>query len=512
MSRSHATTPSQRSSVRERQAPLAALRELVQRVRLQSSAGDALYWDERVAMPRAGGAWRAAQRSALAQLVHDSLAGEDMRRALAAAEDAHPGHPEIAALRRDHERARCLPAQFSAEHAAAVSTARAAWDRAREHDDFAGFEPHLSEVLSFAQRSAEYVGYAREPYDAMLEEWEPGADAAWVASTFATLAAELGPMLAARPRCTRELTLRPVPEGARRAFEREVLEAVGFDFGRGVITDSPRAFCIGLGPDDVRMTTRFHGTPGVMGLHSSLHEAGHGIYAQSFARLGVPAALAQAPGLGIDESQSRLVENMVGRSHAFCEWVLGRLLEHFPGVFSEGDLAQLYAEYNTAEHPCRRLGTDELSYSLHITVRFALERALVNGTLAVQDLPEAWADAMDHQLGVRPQRHVDGCLQDVHWSLGQWGYFPTYALGNIYGAQLMEQATAAAGPIEPGLRRSGEWTAHREWFDEHVYRHGRTWNGRELVERASGSPVSVAPFVRYLRAKFVTNAADFARR
>ena len=346
------------------------------------------------------------------------------------------------------------------------------------------------------------MGYEREPYEACLDEWEPGIDLATLDSCFATLETTLRPMLDRRNTDPKELTLRLLRPEAMHELERRLLEAVGFDQHAGRVVESSRAFCIALGPHDVRMTSRFHVTPCFRGIHSTLHEAGHAIYAQSFGRLGVPDTLAIAPGLGLDESQSRMVENVVGRSRAFLAWTFEQLRELAPDAYPDVvELDRFVAEVNTADSPFRRLGTDELSYNLHILLRTRVERALVNGELEVHELPEAWRAATRDLLGVTPERDVDGCLQDVHWSLGQWGYFPTYTLGNVYGMQLLDAAGEQLAGLDSDLAR-GDTTALRAWMDEHVYRHGRAYTGRELVERVSGTPLTVEPLVRYLDAKF----------
>lgn len=492
-------------------ATLEQLRGAAHELRVAASIGDVLYWDDRVHRPVAAGAWRSVQREWLAGQLHACSTSPRLETVIDAAEqEVGPDDLEVRAMRRDFRRARLLPAGFTGRFEAAASHARAAWDDARRRSDYAVFEPHLARMCDLARESAEHLGYEHEPYDALLETWEPGADAAWVSGIFDELHERLVPLLAHRPHGAREVVLRPLTDGARHAVEQEVLEAVGFDDQRGRIVPSSRAFCIALGPDDVRMTTRFHETPWLKGIHSTLHEAGHATYAQAFARLGVPATLAAAPGLGLDESQSRLVENVIGRGRAFSEWLLGRLMHHAPEAYGSADeLDLLYRDMNVAEHPCRRLGTDELSYNLHVLIRFRLERAMVNGELEAAALPEAWSDAMQSTLGVRPGSDTDGCLQDVHWSLGQWGYFPTYTLGNVYCMQLMQAARAEVADIDGEIARTGGSPSLRAWLDDRVLRHGRRHTGRELVELVTGRAVAVDALVDYLDDKFVRRAAEF---
>jgi carboxypeptidase Taq len=478
------------------------LRELATEIATARSIGDLLYWDDRVERPDLAAAWRADQREAQAGLVHDLVLSDRLERAIDAVLERDPEDLEARAMRRERDRLARVPRALHARREAVASAARAAWDRARIDNDFAIFEPHLAEMVATVREQAESLGYEREPYEAMLDEWEPGIDLPTLDACFAELERRLRPLLDRRHTAPKQLTLRELDSAAMHELERRLLDAVGFDRAAGRVVESTRAFCIALGPFDVRMTSRFHVTPCFRGIHSTLHEAGHAIYAQSFGRLGVPATLAMVPGLGLDESQSRMIENVVGRSRSFLGWTFEQLRELAPDVYPDADeLETFIAEVNTADSPYRRLGTDELSYNFHILLRTRVERALVNGELEARDLPEAWRAAAQDLFGVEPDNDVDGCLQDVHWSLGQWGYFPTYTLGNLYGLQLLDAAGDALAALDDDFAR-GDTTRLRGWMDEHVYRHGRAFSGRELVERVSGRPLSVDPLVAYLDRKF----------
>ncbi len=484
------------------------LRSAFRQVAIVESIGGVLYWDDRVARASAAGAWRAEQRGFIAGLHHDALTSVDLKRALeSAVDEVGADHPEVRAVSADIDLADRLPAGFSSRFAEAASHARSAWAEARRDatkGDFSVFLPELEKILDLARESAEHFGYVDEPYDALCGLWEPGVNARVINDLFTDLAEQLEPLKSLIPSEGKQIMMRPLDDDGRRSLERDVLDAVGFDSAAGCVVDSDRAFCHTLGPRDVRMTTRFHQTSWLKGLHSTLHEAGHAIYAQSFARLGVPHTLARAPGLGADESQSRLVENFIGRSRGFSDWLADRLVEGFPGIYRDGDADALYVGMNTAEHPCRRLGTDEVTYNFHIFLRFDLERRMINGELSAKDLPEAWGAASEKYLGVRPDNDFQGCLQDVHWSLGQWGYFPTYALGNIYAAQLLAAANRAlpGNIIDVEMRQSGGSASLRAWLDEHFNRYGRTFTSWKTVEHATNEPVSIKHLVSYLENKF----------
>ena len=469
---------------------------------IAETASAVLYWDERTCLPVAGADWRAEQRAWLAGVVHGHATSTELGAAIARVEDEGDGTGEARVMRRDYDRALRLPESHVQDVAAATSEARLAWQQARVAGDMATFQQSLSRVCELARVEAELYGYEREPYDALLQLWEPGATAAGVERLFDELVPAVTPMLS-RARGERSgLFDRDFPAEGKRSFERAALAKLGYDWDAGRVDATPRAFCLTAGPRDVRLTTRFHDASGFHSFHSSLHEAGHGIYAQSFNRLGVPATLAAAPGLGMDESQSRLYENLVGRNDAFWTWHFPTLVRTFPGVIGDDDYEAFRSDIRTGEQWHMRVGADEASYNLHVLLRFRIERALVNGKMDVRELPDAWDAGMRELLDVAPPHDGEGCLQDVHWSIGQWGYFPTYMLGNVYGAQLLEAARRDVTDIDERLARHGDAPGLNGWFDEHVYRHGRRYDSIDLVERATGEPVSAAALVRHLEGVF----------
>lgn len=483
-------------------ASLTRLRALFAEYHAIHYCAELLYWDDRVYRPRSGAAGRAQKRAALTRLAHEFLLAPKMQDAVAAAQHELGDHPEVKAIHSDVVRALQLDAAHVEQREFEAGLARDAWNRARATGDLNIFLPHLQAVCDRAREAAAMIGYEREPYEAVLSQWEPGVDCEWFFGQAALLRAELHDLLPYRPQVERVLLAQPLSSRVRTHLESALLERIGFDAGRGVLEPSSRAFCITVGPDDVRMTTRFHETPYLKGIHSTLHEAGHAIYAQGFSRLAVPLALAEAPGLGIDESQARLYENNIGRSKPFIAEMLNILQAVAPAETGSWELGQLYQELNTAEHSAMRLGTDEISYNLHIIIRSELERALINGDLEVADLEGAWNAAYERELEVTPPDVQRGVLQDVHWSLGQWGYFPTYMLGNMYAAQLLETAARDGISVVPQ-----QYPKLQAWLDTNVYQHGRSFTSMELVARASGEAVTVEPLLRYLRTKFTEGSA-----
>jgi carboxypeptidase Taq len=471
---------------------LAALRAQAIEVRRAEATGAVLYWDDRLARPAGSAHWRAQQRAAHATFVHQVATSDELARAIDAVAALDAGNPEARAMRADLDRLRRVPATLWSERQAAASHARSAWAAARSGtatmQEWLG---QLGRVVQCQQAIVEEVGYEHEPYEACLAEWEPGAQVDAVHDLVAGATRALAPLRAAVDAIVDREQLRGIlhePHGADvlAGIERAAVVALGFDLERGVVAVSERAFCLVLGPDDVRMASRMRATPGLVGIHSTLHETGHALYAQSFARLGVPATLADAPGLGIDEAQSRLVENAIGRDRPWLAWCARQLGR-------EDALDDLHLASVLCEHPDQRLGADEATYDAHILLRMELERAIINGDLYVGELPDAWAAQAQQLLGRAPTTPLDGCLQDVHWSLGQWGYFPTYTLGNIYGAQLMARAREEIGRdrIDAALEQDGGSPALEAWLDSRVRQHGRAASGAQLVAQATGAAPAI---------------------
>jgi carboxypeptidase Taq len=337
----------------------------------------------------------------------------------------------------------------------------------------------------------------------MLDRWEPGAEVGAVAALLADLVARtrhLVDVVAGRA-VDRSILDRPLPDDARRAIEASVLAGIGFDASAGRVDPSPRAFCLTVGPGDVRITTRLYNTPGLHLLHSSMHEAGHAVYAQRMQRLGVPATIAGPAGLGLDESQSRTMEVLIGQGTAFWAHHYPTVVDAAPDVFAAREEAAFVAAMAAPVVDLLRIDSGEAAYNLHVVLRMRLERALVNGDMEVAELPGAWRDLARELLGLEVPTDREGCMQDVHWSIGQWGYFPTYSLGNVYGAQLLEAARAELPDLDAHLARTGSTAPLVGWLDRNVYRHGCGMTSREVVEAATASPVASAALVRHLEAR-----------
>lgn len=478
-----------------------ALRAWVREYKDLAAAARLAGWDQQTKLPPKGQAGRARTLGALSALLHERSTSPELDKLISAVEDVDPDGPEARVARRGFDLSTKLPSDHVRAISEAASAGYVAWDQARELNDFPTFQPHLEKLLELSRKSAEYYGFETEPYDALHDLYEEGSRAADIEPMFEALREPTNRLLDQQPEPDTSILERSWHVQGQEIFGTEVVARMGFDFEAGRLDETVHPFCSGIGQFDTRLTTRYdeHWLP--CSLFGTIHEAGHGIYDQSFDRLGLPATLADAPGLGMHESQSRGYENVIGRSRPFWEFWFPRLQEVFPEATKGVTLDEFVKQVNTSKRSFIRVEADELSYNLHLAVRFELERAMINGDLAVKDLPEAWNAGFEKWFGLRPPSNKEGVLQDVHWSGGSFGYFPTYTLGNVYAAQFGEVARRDI-PNWDDLLRAGEYGPIVAWFDEHVYRHGEAFTGRQLVERITGGPVDVAPLVRYLEGRF----------
>jgi carboxypeptidase Taq len=458
-----------------------------------------LAWDQQVTMPPAGGPARASASGVVEGLIHDRLVAPQLGALLddAADEDARL----VRAVRRDHETARRVPAELAAEMARASSDGLEVWLQAREANDYAVFEPALRRNVELARRYAACFAEVEHPYDALLERFERGTTAAQVSAMFVRLRGGLVPLL-------EEIAQQPVPPplsgpfpvAAQRAIGLQIAHAMGVDDEGWRIDETVHPFLVRLSHDDLRVTTRYDERH-LSGLFGVMHETGHGLYEH-----GVDPALARTTldtgtSLGVHESQSRLWENLVGRSEPFWSHWLPRLREQLPQALEHVELDGFLRAINVVRPTLIRVEADELTYSLHVILRFELELALIEGTLDTADLPQAWAAKMRELLGIEVPDDLRGVLQDIHWSEGIIGYFPTYAIGNVLAAQLWGALRADLPDLDDDLR-AGRYRALREWLVDKVHRHGRLLEPAELVEHAVGGPLDPAPMLAHLGAKY----------
>ena len=486
-----------------------------------------LNWDQETYMPSKAVGERAEQIALIEGLAHErSIAPEleELLEALGSTSENPMGDPALApaeraylrVLRRSYDRETKLPSDLVAELAREVSLGQAAWIEARAANDFPAFAPHLERMVELKKRQADCLADARSSkpvgdarasrYDVLLDLYEPGSSEASIAKVFALLRGELRALLdkiASRPQVDDSFLHRNCPASNQKAISEWLMGIMSYDPGRGRLDVVAHPFTTTLGASDVRITTRYLEDFFVSSLFSTVHETGHALYELDIApgslfeltRLADPASMA------IHESQSRLWENIVGRSSAFWKPNYRRLSELAGGALEGVAFDAFVRSINKVEPSLIRTEADEVTYSLHIILRFELESALLSGTLAAKDLPAAWNEKMKELLGIVPSNDSQGCLQDVHWSGGLFGYFPSYALGNLYGAQFCDAMKAAMPDLEERIAR-GDLGSVLSWLKANVHASGSTYLPGEIVQRATGSALDPSHFIAYLNKKY----------
>jgi carboxypeptidase Taq len=473
-----------------------------------SSISNLLSWDESTYMPRDGSAHRGEQMALLARLHHEMLTSPRLGEWLGSAHEGPldvAGSANLREIRRQHERAVKVPAALVEEIARVTTRAQSSWREARQASDFSRFRPDLEAIVRLLCEKADAIGHGGNRYDALLDEYEPGASAAAVAEVLAALRAELVPLIAAirdsgrRP--DESLLAREYPVDRQRLFAEAAAAALGLDFHGGRLDTSAHPFCCTIGVGDCRITTRYNPHHFNEAFFGVLHETGHALYEQGLPQEhhGTPAG--SACSLGIHESQSRLWENQVGRSRPFWEHFYPRARQTFPLALSGVPLDDWMFAINDVRPSFIRVEADEATYNLHIILRFELEQALLSGALPVADLPGAWNERFKAMLGLVPPDDARGCLQDIHWSFGGLGYFPTYTLGNLYSAQFMRAARSDMPGLCDDFRR-GDFARLKSWLNEKVHRPGGIYRAEELCRRVTGHGLDHRPLVGYLREKY----------
>lgn len=454
-------------------------------------------------MPRGAADQRSDERAAMEAVLHQRRT--DPRIGDWLAQVGQPDDPvakaQIRHIRRSYERAARVPEKLASDIARLVSRAHVVWAEARADDDFAAFAPVLKEVVALRRAEGEALADGGDTYDALLDDYEPGAKAADLEEMFGAL----------RPRLValREAVLSkpPVPgltgsfdEQGQMKLSRLLAKAFGYDMARGRVDKAVHPFSSGSG-DDVRITTRTVPLEPFNCLYSTIHEVGHASYEQNIDPAYRLTPLGAGVSMGVHESQSRIFENQLGRSRAFCGWLYGQMRDTFGddiGVSTEDDF---YRAVNRVQNGYIRTEADELQYNLHVLLRFDLERALISGDLAVDDLETAWNDRFEADFGFAVDRPAHGVLQDVHWSAGLFGYFPTYSLGNVYAGCLYGALRGAVPDLDDRLAQ-GDTSAATDWLRENLQRHGGLYTPRAVIERASGRAPSEGPLLDYLEEKF----------
>jgi carboxypeptidase Taq len=470
-----------------------------------------LAWDQRTCIPPKGHDYRAKELTLLARLIHerqtDPRVGEHLGQVDGSALVADPESPEAVNLRewrRTFERLTRIPQELAVALAQAGAEGQTAWEETRPQNDWPRFQPFLERLVDLSRQEAEALGYTTEPYDALLDGYEVGETAAGLESLFATLRKFLVGLLDAIRGSSfvpdEAVVHRLYPRALQEQFCREAVTRIGYDFTAGRLDPTAHPFSTGLGPGDVRITTRYDEHFFNSAFFGTMHEAGHALYSQ-----GLPPEHWGTPrgddvSLGIHESQSRMWENLVGRSLGFWKSFFPRAQELFPAL-RDVALEDFHCAVNRVAPSLIRVEADEVTYNLHIICRFELERSLINGGLEVRDLPEAWNAKMQEYLGLTPPDNRDGVMQDVHWSAGLFGYFPTYSLGNIYAAQFFARANEEVGGLEERFAR-GEFETFLQWLRDNIHSQGCRYRPLDLVRRVTGEERNSRFLQEYLARKF----------
>lgn len=475
-------------------------------------AGAVLDWDQQTNMPPGGVNARAEQKATLSKLSHELFVADETGTLLAKAEAE--GVPDgedsddaclLRVARRDFDKATRIPTELVTEMTRVTSLAQEEWAKARAADDYPAFAPWLERIVELNRRVAEALGYEARLYDALLDQYEPGMTSAQLDTVFGELKQEIVPLVRAiseRADSVDPAVLhREYDEEAQKKFAEGILAECGYDFNRGRQDRAVHPFCTHFSQGDVRITTRYDRNFLPMALFGSLHEMGHGLYEQGVDPALEGSMLSSGTSLGIHESQSRLWENLVGRSRGFWGHYFPRLQETFPASLAGVKVDQFYRAINQSQPSLIRVEADEVTYNLHIILRYEMEVELLEGRLSVTDAPEAWNSRMRDYLGLIPPTNREGILQDVHWSIGILGYFPTYSLGSVLSVQLYEKAVADIPAIPDDLAH-GRFSSLLGWLRENVHRHGRKYLPNELILRATGAPLSTQPYLGYLKRKF----------
>lgn len=472
-------------------------------------AASVLSWDQQVNMPPGGNEARGRQLATLSKIAQEKFITDevgrlidDLKQELNGADTDGAALVRVAA--RNYDKARRVPPSFIAEQAIVTSKAFEAWMEARSKSDFSIFQPHLERVVELVHQYISFFPAGEHPYDTLLDNYEPGMKTAEVKAIFDGLRpkqVKLIKAIASSRQVKDDFLFKKFNEKKLNQFGEEVITYFGYDWTRGRQDKAPHPFQTTFSVNDVRITTRYEDDNPLATLFSTMHEAGHAMYEQGIKPAYERTPLAGGTSLAVHESQSRMWENLIGRSLPFWEHFYPSLKKLFPSQFDDVSLKTFYKAINKVEPSLIRVNADEATYNLHIMLRLELEIGMVEGTIAVRDLPEIWNIKMREYLGVTPPDDAKGVLQDIHWSYGAIGYFSTYALGNLVSVQLWEKINKDIRHLDEQIRK-GDFSGLLAWLRKNIHEHGQKYQPQTLVERVTGSRISPAPYVRYLTKKY----------
>ncbi len=489
-----------------------AFQRLTDKMHLITDLGAAaavLGWDQETYMPDGAVAGRAEQLATLSSFIHQHTTNADT---VAIVEEVKKELPLLTTRQqlvaqtfiRDHDRSLKLPSELVEEQARTASMAQDAWKRARSASDFTIFEPLLAKTVDLKRREAEIVGPAKHLYDNLLDSFEPGLTVDVITPIFDRLrtgtVALLSEITPRQQDVNDDVLYRSYNPDAQLASATRIIKTLGFDMNTGRVDLSAHPFCTSFGSTDVRLTTRIRENDLRSCLFGLIHEAGHGMYEQGIGNDLARTFSGQGASMGIHESQSLFWENVVARSEEFWNWAFPHLRDTFPEQLKDQDVRSFYRAINKMRPSLNRVESDELTYNLHIILRFEIERDLIAGTMEVRDIPKRWNEKMEEALGVVPANDAEGCLQDVHWSFGGLGYFPSYTLGKLYAAMEWNAMQVTMPDVRDRIA-NGDFAPILGWLREHVHSYGRTETPQEMIQRISGRPLTEVDFLTYVGAK-----------
>lgn len=486
-------------------------RQCVNKMNMYNEAIGLMHWDMRTKAPRKSMSYRSEVVGMLSAEVFRMLVSDQMGEWL-----KHLNEPEtlkqldeitrkmVIEYSREYERNRKIPADQYEKYVVLASEAEAVWETHKADGQFDKVRPYLQQLIEFNRQFIEYWGYEEHPYEALLEPYEPGLKVAQLDRVFAELKEQLVSLVAkisaADEKPNTDFLRQPFASDKQRAFSHYILEQMGYDFSAGRLDESVHPFATGLNPGDVRITTAFREDDFTFSLFSSIHEGGHALYEQNMDETLNGTGLRDGASMGIHESQSRLWENVIGRSYPFWQRYFADLQRFFPGQFDDVGLDDFYRAINVVSPSLIRIEADELTYNLHIMIRYELEKALFEDQLQVDDLPSAWNEKYEAYLGVTPAHDGEGVMQDVHWYGGAFGYFPSYSLGNLYAAQFMSAMKKQLNVDQ--LLADGQLAPIKQWLVDHVLQYGKLRTPDELVRDVSGEELNPNHLIQYFREKF----------
>ena len=489
------------------------LNELLLEMQKIESINSLLSWDQETYMPENGGEIRSKEISYLSSLKHQKQVSNEFQNELRKFVNIDNGKilsneindndkRFLDRVWKDFHYENSLPQKFVENLSELTSQSQMKWIKAKEQNDFSLFEPYLKKMVDMKKKEADHYGYSTNRYDALLEQFEPGITTEKLDDLFNGLRLRLIKLIEKIKNSSVKIkrVKGKFDEDSQWELGMKIIKDMGFDLKSGRQDKSAYPFTTSFHPSDVRLTTRVHEDNFLSSLFASIHEAGHGIYEQGLLKENFGSPFGQAASFGIHESQSRLWENQIGRSKDFWKKYLPILKDHFP-QFDSMDLDEYFKTINVVKPSLIRIEADEVTYSLHIMLRYEIEKMLINEGLAVKDLPKIWNEKMKEYFDIIPDSDANGVLQDVHWSMGAFGYFPSYALGNFYAAQFFQKASEEIADFDKKIQK-GELLSLKKWLNENVHKYGRKYLPDELIQKVVGSSMSVEPFMEYLESKY----------